>query len=70
MMGPKVETYRNPQEPMATEETPEPEVVMLDIIRKLDSLDDDSDVTKIMRALVEYYEIEIRYDNRRSEQDD
>jgi len=42
---------------------------MLDIIRKLDSLDDDDDITKIMRALVEYYEIEIRYDNRRSERE-
>ena len=55
---------------MAVEETPEPEIVMLDIIRKLDSLDDDHDITKIMRALVEYYEIEIRYDNRRTEQDE
>jgi hypothetical protein len=65
----QVETYRNQKEHMATQPAPEPGVVMLDIIRKLDELDDDDEIERIMRALVEYYSITIRSDRNRSEEE-
>jgi hypothetical protein len=67
-----METYRNQKDPMAEQpaaEPPEPELVMLDVIRRLNELDDDEDIERIMRALVEYYSITIRSDRNRSEEE-